>query len=156
MHQRLILKNLPRPLTNDLTSETFWLCDTLGLSSGRDLDNLSSQIILKILEQPSCDSGISSEKLGDLLDISAGRVNHHIRNLSRTGILYRERRMVHLRGTNLRDTIRELRRDANRIFDELEAVAGEIDSLTGIGYPPEQIYSLIVQNSKSIVKRDSS
>lgn len=153
MNQRLILKNLPRPLTNDLAAETFWLCDTLGLSSGRDLDNLSSQIILKILEKPSCNSGISSEKLGDLLDISAGRVNHHIRNLSRTGILYRERRMVHLRGINLRDTIRELRRDANRIFDELEAVAGEIDSLTGISYPSEQIYSLIVQNSKSIIKK---
>lgn len=154
MHQRLILRDLPRPISNDLISETFWLCDTLGLSSGRDLDNLSSQIILKILEKPPCKSGISSENLGELLDISAGRVNHHIRNLSRTGILYRERRMVHLRGNNLRDTIRELRRDANRIFDELEAVAGEIDSLTSTGSRSDQIYSLILQNSKSIIKRE--
>jgi predicted transcriptional regulator len=132
MHQRLILHDLPRPTKKDLIEEIYWLCDTLGLSSGRDLDNLSTQIILKILEHSSESAGISSDELGTLLAISQGRVNHHLRNLSRSGMVYRDRRLIHLRGRSLRDSIREIRRDANRIFDELEAVADEIDGLVGL------------------------
>jgi len=132
MQQRLILQNLPRPHTRDLIEDTYWLCDTLGLSSGRDLDNLSTQIILKILQHSSDYSGISSDELGALLEISQGRVNHHLRNLSRSGMVYRDRRLIHLRGRSLRDSIREIRRDANRIFDELESVADEIDGLIGV------------------------
>jgi DNA-binding transcriptional ArsR family regulator len=152
MHQRLILQRLPRPSKRDLTDEIFWLSDTLGLSSGRDVDNLSTQIILKILEKSSHDSGISTEQLGQLLDISAGRVNHHLRNLSRTGIVYRERRLIRLRERSLKDTIREIRRDANHIFDELEKVADEIDHLSGVSVSGDIITSLTLPISRELQK----
>lgn len=150
MHQRLILQNLPRPHKRDLIEETYWLCDTLGLSSGRDIDNLSTQIILKILENLSGNDGISSEDLGSLLEISQGRVNHHLRNLSRSGMIYRDRRLIHLRGRSLRDSIREIRRDANRIFDELESVADEIDGIIGISGKSEE-KSLVIRMKSGIM-----
>ena len=152
MHQRLILQRLPRPTGRDLTDEIFWLSDTLGLSSGRDVDNLSTQIILKILERSSQNSGISTEQLGELLDISSGRVNHHLRNLSRTGIVYRERRLIHLRERSLKDTIREIRRDANHIFDELEKVADEIDQISGLSLSEKINTALILPRSSEILK----
>ena len=153
MQQRLILQNLPRPHKRDLIEETYWLCDTLGLSSGRDLDNLSTQIILKILENSSDYPGISSEDLGSLLEISQGRVNHHLRNLSRSGMVYRDRRLIHLRGRSLRDSIREIRRDANRIFDELETVADEIDSLVGVHQNAREKTALILSARADIIRK---
>ena len=152
MHQRLTLHNIPRPPRNNLNEEIYWLCDTLGLSAGRDLDNLSTQIVLAVLER-SVESGISSDELSCLLAVTSGRVNHHIRNLSRSGIIYRERRLVHLRRRNLRDSIRELRRDADRIFDELEQVAGEIDSLVGIQGTIPSKTSLKIRDPVDIVPR---
>jgi DNA-binding transcriptional ArsR family regulator len=156
MNQRLILQHLPKPSNSELIDEIFWLSDTLGLSSGRDVDNLSTQIILKILERSSHDSGISSEQLGELLDISSGRVNHHLRNLSRTGIVYRERRLIHLRERSLKDTIREIRRDANHIFDELEKVADEIDHLSGLTLSKNIKTALIVPASRELLKKNDT
>lgn len=152
MHQRLVLYHLPRPAGEDLKEEIYWLCDTLGLSSGRDLDNLSTRIILQILENSFHASGISSDQLGQLLEISSGRVNHHLRNLSRAGIIYRERRLIHLRGRSLRDSIREIRRDAERIFDELESVAEEIDARAGVQNNREEGTSLVLTTPSMLRK----
>ncbi|NLV25602.1 MAG: winged helix-turn-helix transcriptional regulator [Methanomicrobiales archaeon] len=151
MHQRLTLHQIPRPLKNELTNEIYWLCDTLGLSAGRDLDNLATQIVLTILSR-SEGSGISSDELSNLLAISSSRVNHHLRNLTRSGIIYRERRLVHLRRKSLSDSIREIRRDADRIFDELEQVAEEIDKLVGVTSQNGK-KALIIRDSMGIVPR---
>ncbi|MFH0967637.1 MAG: ArsR family transcriptional regulator [Methanobacteriota archaeon] len=132
MHQRLILQYLPKPGRRDLHEEAYWLCDTLGLSSGRDIEDLSIQIVLRLLEESSMKEGVASEHLADLLDINVGRVNHHLRNLSRSGVIYRNRRLVHLRGRSLLESVQELRRDADRIFDELEKVATDIDQMMGL------------------------
>lgn len=132
IHQRLILNNIPRPPSNGIHDETYWLCDTLGLSAGRDIEDLSIRIVLHLLEESSKKEGVTSEHLADRLDITVGRVNHHLRNLVRSGVVYRERRLVYLRGRTLRESVRELRRDAERIFDELEKVASEIDIMMDV------------------------
>ncbi len=132
MHQRLILQYLPRPVRRELQDETYWLCDTLGLSSGRDIEDLSIQIVLRLLEESSKRDGIATEQLASLLGITSGRVNHHLRNLTRSGVVYRERKLIHLRGRSLRESVMELRKDADRIFDELEKVATDIDTMMGL------------------------
>jgi predicted transcriptional regulator len=132
MHQRLILQYLPKPPRRDLHEDAYWLCDTLGLSSGRDIEDLSIRIVLRLLEESSEKEGIATDHLADLLGINVGRANHHLRNLSRSGVIYRERRLVHLRGRSMRESIQELRKDAERIFDELEKVATDIDTMMGL------------------------
>lgn len=144
MHQRLILQYLPRPVRRELKDETYWLCDTLGLSSGRDIEDLSIQIVLRLLEESSKRDGIATEQLASLLGITPGRVNHHLRNLTRSGVIYRERKLVHLRGRSLRDSVLELRKDADRIFDELEKVATDIDEMMGLpGYCGKESKALV-------------
>jgi predicted transcriptional regulator len=59
-------------------------------------------------------------------------VNHHLRNLINTGLIYREKRMLYLRGGSLKAAVQEMRKDSERMFDELEAIAGEIDQEMGI------------------------
>ncbi|HWQ68245.1 MAG TPA: winged helix-turn-helix transcriptional regulator [Methanospirillum sp.] len=132
MHQRIILQHLPKPPRSDLTTDAYWLCDTLGLSSGRDTEDLSIRIVLRLLQETTSHGGIQSEALAQILGISSGRVNHHLRNLSRSGFVYRERKQIYLRGQSLAESVKELRKDADRIFDELEKVATEIDEIVGL------------------------
>lgn len=150
MHQRLILQYLPRPIRKDLKEEAYWFCDTLGLSSGRDLEDLSIQIVLRLLEESSKKHGIATEQLATLLGISHGRVNHHLRNLTRSGVVYRERKLIHLRGRSMRESVIELRKDADRIFDELEQVAAEIDRMMGLPGSPD------TGESRALIPRPSS
>ena len=150
MHQRLILQYLPRPVRKGLKEEAYWFCDTLGLSSGRDLEDLSIQIVLRLLEESSKKQGIATDQLAALMGISPGRVNHHLRNLTRSGVVYRERKLIHLRGRSMRESVLELRKDADRIFDELEKVADEIDLMMGLPGSPE------TNESRALVLKPSS
>lgn len=154
MNQRLILQQLPRPEGRNLHEEAYWICETLGLSSGRDLEDLSIRIVLKLLEGTAQKEGIGSDQLADLLGISTGRTNHHLRNLSRSGVIYRDRKLIHLRARSMRDSIRELRKDAERIFDELEHVASEIDSMMGLpelSGKPRQSHALVPSGISSLI-----
>ena len=71
-------------------------------------------------------------------------------SLAESGMIYRDRRLIHLRGRSLRDSIREIRRDANRIFDELESVADEIDGIIGISGKSEE-KSLVIRMKSGIM-----
>jgi predicted transcriptional regulator len=132
MVQEIILRNIEKPRIKSLEEDLLWFCDSFGFSSGRDTENTATKIIFSLLDKLSNDEGISSEDLAGDLDIKVSRVNHHLRNLNDSGLLYRKKRLIHLRGGSLKAAVREMRKDSDRIFDELENAAEEIDSIIGI------------------------
>jgi predicted transcriptional regulator len=132
MPQQIVLVNLEKPREKTLEKDVYWLCDSFGLSSGRDIDNMATRIVLSLLDSISEKERASSELIADSLDTNLSRVNHHLRNLINTGLIYREKRMLYLRGGSLKAAVQEMRKDSERMFDELEAIAGEIDQEMGI------------------------
>ncbi len=127
MIQRIILRNIPRSTRNDILTDTYWLCDSLGLSAGRDTDNISSRIIFELLSKYHDISGVPAEQLASGIGISQSRINHHIRNLALIGMVYRKKKKICIRGGSMQEAVSQLRKDADRIFDELESAAIAID-----------------------------
>ncbi len=132
LFHRIVLQNLDKPDCHNISNNIFWFCDTLGFSAGRDTENLCNEIFLSILQETAKESIITSDTLAELHDISVGRVNHHIRNLNRTGLVYRDKKTIRIRRQSLLESVQEIRKDADRIFDELEEMAGKIDEKLGI------------------------
>lgn len=132
MVQQIILRHLEKPQIKSLEEDLLWLCDSFGFSSGRDTENTATRIVFSLLDKISNDEITSSEVLAEDLDIKTSRVNHHLRNLSNSGLLYRKKRLIYLRGGSLKAAVKEMRKDSERIFDELESIAEEIDSRIGI------------------------
>ena len=132
MHKQIIVRDLVKPVQKNVTEDIEWVCDSLGFARGRDLTHLSTRLVAALLERLSNERGIPTELLAEELDVSSARVNHHIRNLMESGILFREHRLVMLRGGSLKSAIEELRKDANRIFDELTIIAQDIDATMGL------------------------
>ncbi len=132
MVQEIILRNIEKPHIKSLEEDLLWFCDSFGFSSGRDIENTATKIIFSLLDKLSNDEVISSEALAEDLNIKISRVNHHLRNLNDSGLLYRKKRLIYLRGGSLKAAVREMRKDSERIFDELENAAEEIDSIIGI------------------------
>ena|SRR3989344_8411306 len=131
MAQQIMLKQVNKPFRNDLHTDIEWVCESFGLCSGRDLDRISTQIVQGVLTH-HYDSVLSSQMLAEELDIALGRVHHHLRHLMETGLLYREKRQIVLRGGSLKMAVRELRQDAERIFSEIEYIAEKIDKELGV------------------------
>lgn len=132
MVQQIILRYLEKPHVKSLEDDLSWLCDSFGLSSGRDTENTATRIVFSLLDRLSNDQIISSEALAEDLEMKISRVNHHLRNLNDSGLLYRKKRLVYLRGGSLKAAVKEMRKDSERIFDELESIAEEIDLRIGI------------------------
>jgi predicted transcriptional regulator len=132
MVQQIILRNLEKPRIKSLEEDLLWLCDSLGFSSGRDTENTANRIVFSLLEKLSNDEISSSEVLAEDLDMKISRINHHLRNLNDSGLLYRKKRLIYLRGGSLKAAVKEMRKDSERILDELESIAEEIDSTMGL------------------------
>lgn len=132
MVQQIILRYLEKPHVKSLEEDLLWLCDSFGFSSGRDTENTATRVVFSLLDKLSNDEITSSESLAEDLEIKISRVNHHLRNLNDSGLLYRKKRLVYLRGGSLKAAVKEMRKDSERIFDELESIAEEIDFRVGI------------------------
>ncbi|MDW5549506.1 MULTISPECIES: ArsR family transcriptional regulator [Methanosarcina] len=132
MVQQIILRYLEKPHVKSMEDDLLWLCDSFGFSSGRDTENTATRIVFSLLDRLSNDEITSSEALAEDLQMKISRVNHHLRNLNDSGLLYRKKRLIYLRGGSLKAAVKEMRKDSERIFDELESIAEEIDLRAGI------------------------
>lgn len=132
MARQIILINLEKPVEKDLEKDIHWFCDSFGLSSGRDVEDISKKIVMDLLSNLARNEGVTSEMLARSLDINLSRVNHHLRNLIGSGLVYRRKKMLYLRGGSLKAAVREMRKDSERLFDELEKIAEEIDDEVGL------------------------
>jgi predicted transcriptional regulator len=132
MVQQIILKHLEKPHIKNLEGDLLWFCDSFGFSSGRDTERTATKIIFSLLDKLSQEQDISSDVLAGELEINTSRVNHHLRNLNDSGLLYRNKRRIFLRGGSLKAAVREMRMDSERILDELELMAEEIDAIMGL------------------------
>jgi predicted transcriptional regulator len=130
--QEIIIHRIPKPHQFELDQDFGWICDSLGLCSGRDIDRVSKQVMLFIMKNQMSDKQITSELISRELLVSQGIVNHHVRNLLDTGLLYRDKRVIMLRGGSLKCAVEELRKDAMRILDDIEQIAAEIDEALGL------------------------
>ena len=133
MPQQIILVNLEKPREKRLEEDIRWFCDSFGLSSGRDTENVATQIVLDLLQQlAENQEKISSDIIAQSIEVNQSRVNHHIRNLISSGLIYREKRGLYIRGGSLKAAVQEMRKDSERIFQELEEIAEEIDEQMGL------------------------
>ena len=130
--RQVILRQIERPVRIPKDEDLYWFCDSLGIDNGRDLDHVATRIILSLMENLPDTRGLAVDQIATGLDVSGPRVNHHIRNLVETGLVYRHKQKIFIRGSSLRSMVREIRKDTLRILDDLEAAAAEIDESYGI------------------------
>ena len=115
------------PKNEKSINEIKWICDSLGFTSGRDIEDTSFKIMNQLLEQFKKHDIVATEEIAKSLRIEAPTVNHHIRNLMETGFLFREKRKIALRGGSLSAAIEEMRRDSDKMFEKIMEVAKKIE-----------------------------
>jgi predicted transcriptional regulator len=131
MPQQIILRNLQRPNEIDVADDIEWLGNSFGFSAGRDTDRITARILQSVLQEVASGGSTSTENIAEDLDLSIQRVNYHLRTLMDAGFLFREKRLIFVRQGSVKSAIEEMRRDANRIFDNLSRIGEEIDEELG-------------------------
>jgi len=132
MTQQIILRELQKPQEINIYDDIDWLGESFGFSAGRDTDRITAQILQNLLEDIGKEGSTSTEKISKNMDIEIQRVNYHLRTLFDSGFICREKRLIVLRQGSVKAVVEEMRKDANRMFDNLSAIAEEIDRNLGL------------------------
>ena len=123
-----IRKAAPEP---DVNRELQWVGTSLGFFNLRDKDSSCFRIFITIIQKAHRHEPISSDEIAEKLNLTRGTVVHHLDKLMDAGIVLREKEGYILREANLSKVIKDIQRDVQDIFIEVERVAREIDERLG-------------------------
>lgn len=129
--QRITIVSVRKPMKN-LNNELQWFGSSLGLFNLRDKDKSCFRVFIEMLKAAKLNKPLISDEIAINLNLSRGTVVHHINKLIEAGIVIYQNNRYMLRVNNLELLIDELKRDAERTFDDLKIVAKEIDQLLGL------------------------
>ena len=62
-NQQIVLISLEKPRDENLEDDVRWLCDSFGLSSGRDTENMATRIVMDMLRMLAEEHRVTSESI---------------------------------------------------------------------------------------------
>lgn len=130
-HQKITIISVRKPARN-LNNELQWFGTSLGLFNLRDKDKSCFRVFIELLKAAKHDKPLTSDEIAYKLGLSRGTVIHHINKLIESGIVIHQNNRYMLRVNNLEVLVDEIKKDAERAFDDLKRVAKEIDHFLGL------------------------
>ena len=122
------------PSTTDLGSDVEWFCKCFGFLESRDKEKTAGKIFKALLEVTKEGKGLSSDELAEKVGLTRGTMVHHLNKLTQSGLVIRREGRYELRGRSLQRTVREIKRDIDRIFENVEQVAEGVDKNLDLTY----------------------
>ena len=131
MSRKITIIKVRKTRQDNINRELQWLGNSLGLFNQRDKDSSCFRVFITLVRKAKRDEAMSSDEIASKLHLSRGTVVHHLTKLINSGIVIREKEGYLLRETHLQDVIKDIRRDMDSMFSELNEVAKEIDERLG-------------------------
>ncbi len=131
MALRVTLLRIRRTDTSNINEELQWIGNTLGLFNLRDKDSSCFRVFITLVRKAKRNETVSSDDIAEKLGLTRGTVVHHLSRLMDAGIVVHEKEGYILRENTLHKLIRQIQRDIENVFGELESVAKEIDEKLG-------------------------
>ena len=130
-HKVTIVK-LRKPAQKQINQDLQWFCESLGLFSPRDKNSSCFRVFIELLKAAKIGKPLSSDEIAFRAGLSRGTVVHHLTNLIASGLVLVEKNKYILRANNLEDLIQEIKKDSERVFDNLTNIAKELDEELGL------------------------
>jgi biotin operon repressor len=124
--------NVRRSREINYDTDLKWLCRSFGFLSSRDKQETAYTIFKVILEISSHKEGLTSDSLAEKIGLSRGAMIHHLNKLIKSGLIIHQGSNYKLRGKSLLNTIQEIQKDIDRIFDNIIEVCKSIDLNLGL------------------------
>jgi predicted transcriptional regulator len=121
-----------KPDTVDAEKDVEWVCRSLGFLESRDKKRTAYSVFRELIESARTGEGLSSDELASKLDLARGTIVHHLKKMIKSGLVIHHEGLYKLRDRSLKSTIQEVKRDVDRIFEDLENVVETVDENLGL------------------------
>jgi predicted transcriptional regulator len=133
MATRIIIRRLEKPPEKELKEDIEWICESFGFYETIDKDKTAYAIFKKLLESTADGkNGLSSTEIGTELHLTRGAALNHLKRMIKSGLIIKDDGHYTLRCSSLCNTVNELHRDIDRMFEDIESIAKEIDERMGV------------------------
>ncbi|MBS3166768.1 helix-turn-helix transcriptional regulator [Candidatus Woesearchaeota archaeon] len=129
---KISLEKVRKPRELGPNEEIAWFTQTLGLESKRDKQKIVFKIFSELVKEIKIGNGLSSEELAQRLKLSRTTIIHHLNKLIDSGLIIKHSSKYFLRENSLTEVLKEIRKDLDRIFLDLESTAKDIDEGLGL------------------------
>lgn len=131
---KYVILDLRLPSAPEFDEDVEWVCRSFGFLEPRDKEKTAAGVFKALLEAMRQRKGLSSDELAEKIGLTRGTIVHHLNNLIQSGLVVHREGLYELRGMSLRRTVQEVKRDINRLFENIEHVAQAIDENLGLTY----------------------
>ncbi|MBW3011266.1 ArsR family transcriptional regulator [Candidatus Woesearchaeota archaeon] len=129
---RVTIVKIRKPAQKQINKDLQWFCESLGLFSPRDKNSSCFRVFIELLKAAKLGKPLSSDEIAFRAGLSRGTVVHHLTNLIASGLVIIEDSKYILRASNLEDLIAEIKKDSERVFDNMTKIAKELDEELGM------------------------
>lgn len=126
-----IIKFNKEPIVSSLDQELQALGTSLGLFTLRDKDKSCYRIFITLIKKAKKNESITSDELAFALNLTRGTVIHHINHLLSAGIVVEKNNGYALRAENIQKLISEMKKDVDKMYDDLYLKAEKLDRELG-------------------------
>jgi predicted transcriptional regulator len=127
-----LLLSVRKPTTAEYETDLEWLCRTFGFLESRDKQKTAYLIFKALVEATAHNNGLTSDELAEKLSLTRGTMIHHLNKMMKSGLVIFHESKFKLRERSLKNTMEEIRRDINRLFENIFEISESIDRSLGL------------------------
>ncbi|MDE1865381.1 MAG: winged helix-turn-helix transcriptional regulator [Candidatus Micrarchaeota archaeon] len=127
--ERLVIRFLERPDSNDPEQIIKWFCEVFGLAGEGEKNPIEEQILKNFVQAAQHDSGLSSSELKLETDLARSTVIYHLNRFIDAGLLVKRGRKYFLRASEMQKAIEEIEYDVSREMQRMMDTAKEFDMM---------------------------
>ena len=129
-----VIKDLRMPSTEDYEADVEWMCKCFGFLESRDKKKTAAKIFKVLLETMKQKKRLSSDELAEKTALTRGTMVHHLNKMIQSGLAVHREGRYELRDMSLQRTVQEVKRDIDRVFEDIEHIAKSIDENLNLTY----------------------
>jgi predicted transcriptional regulator len=133
MPSKLVIRGLERPHSVGIDADIDWICESFGFFEDIDRDKTAAKIFRELIKSMAEGDGLTSTSLGSESNVTRGAALNHLKRMMAAGLVVRDGNRYLLRCSSLYRTMNEIHRDIDRMFEDIEGIAREIDARMGFG-----------------------
>ena len=121
----ITIKKIKRPKGSDLNNDIQIISHSLGLFTKRDKEKSCFRVFVEIIKNKK---GLTAEEITLNTNLTRATIIHHLNFLIKSGLIIKKGHKYYLRGNNLEGLLKEINKDMNNVFSELNDMAKSIDN----------------------------
>ncbi|MCW4046995.1 MAG: helix-turn-helix domain-containing protein [Candidatus Bathyarchaeota archaeon] len=127
-----VLLSVRKPSTVEYETDLEWICRTFGFLESRDKQKTAYFILKNLIEAAAHNDGLTSDELAEKLSLTRGTMVHHLNKMMKSGLVIFHEGKYKLRERSLKNTVEEIQRDIERLFENIIGVAESVDKTLGL------------------------